>query len=130
MDQLVKEGLPAIIGPSFGHKSKFELQNKSFTTPGILQRAGVKIAIMTDSPVVPLASLPLMAGMAAQAGMDKAEALKAITLNPAEILGLGDRLGSVTPGKDADMSVYDGDPMEITGSAWLVVMDGKVVYKK
>lgn len=71
---------------------------------------------MTDSPVLPLHSLPLMAGMAVQAGMDRADALKAITLNAAEM--------------DADLSVYDGDPLEITGSAWMVVIDGKVVFKK
>lgn len=129
-DYLAKEGAPAIIGPSFGHKSKFELINKSFKTPGILAKAGVKVAIMTDSPVVPLATLPLMAGMAAQAGMDKADALRAVTLTPAEILGVDNRVGSLTPGKDADLSVYDGDPMDITGHAWMVVVDGKVVFKK
>jgi len=129
-EDLAKTGAKAIIGPSFGHKSKFELTNKTFETPGILARAGVKVAIMTDSPVVPLATLPLMAGMAVQAGMDKDEALKAITLNAAEILGLQDRVGSLTPGKDADLCIYDGDPMEITGKSWLVMVDGKVVYKR
>lgn len=129
-EDLAKTGAKAIIGPSFGHKSKFELTNKTFETPGILARAGVKVAIMTDSPVVPLATLPLMAGMAVQAGMDKDEALKAITLNAAEILGIQDRVGSLTPGKDADLCIYDGDPMEITGKSWLVMVDGKVVYKR
>ncbi len=129
-EDLAKIGAKAIIGPSFGHKSKFELTNKTFETPGILARAGVKVAIMTDSPVVPLSTLPLMAGMAVQAGMDKEEALKAITLNAAEILGLQDRVGSLTPGKDADLCIYDGDPMEITGKAWMVIIDGKVVYRQ
>ncbi len=129
-EDLAKLGAKVIIGPSFGHKSKFELANKTFETPGILARAGVKVAIMTDSPVVPLATLPLMAGMAVQAGMEKEDALKAITLNAAEILGIQDRVGSLTPGKDADLSIYDGDPMEITGKAWMVLIDGQVVYKK
>lgn len=127
---LAKEGAKAIIGPSFGHKTKFELTNKTFETLGVLCRAGVKVAIMTDSPVVPLSSLPLMAGMAVQAGMSREDALKAITLNAAEILGLQDRVGSITPGKDADLAIYDGDPFEITGSAWMVLVDGKVVFKK
>ncbi|MGE5579064.1 MAG: amidohydrolase [Bacillota bacterium] len=127
---LAKEGVPAVIGPSFGHKTKFELTNKTFKTPGILHRAGVKVAIMTDSPVVPLSTLPLMAGMAVQAGMDKDAALRAVTLTPAEILGVADRVGSLTPGKDADLSVYDGDPMDLSGKAWMVVVDGKVVFKK
>ncbi len=130
VDALVKEGAYAIVGPSFGHRTKFELTNKTFETAGILAKAGVKVAIMTDSPVLPLHSLPLMAGMAVQAGMSREGALRAITLSAAEILGLENRLGSLTPGKDADLSVYDGDPMEITGSAWMVVMDGKVVYRK
>lgn len=129
-DHLAKEGACAIIGPSFGHKTKFELTNKTFKTPGILHKAGVKVAIMTDSPVVPLSTLPLMAGMAVQAGMDRDAALRAITLSAAEILGLEGRVGSLTPGKDADLSVYDGDPMDLSGSAWMVVIDGKVVYKR
>lgn len=129
-DILAKEGVPAIVGPSFGHKTKFELTNKTFETPGALTRAGVKVAIITDSPVVPLSTLPLMAGMAVQAGMDPADAIKAITLNAAEILGLQDRVGSITPGKDADLAIYDGNPLEITGRAWMVLIDGKVVYKK
>ncbi len=127
---LAKFGAKAIVGPSFGHQSKFELTNKTFETAGILARAGVKVAIMTDSPVNPLSSLPLMAGMAVQAGMDEEEALKAITLNAAEILGLQDRLGSLTPGKDADLSIYDGNPFEIASSAWMVFVDGKIVYRK
>lgn len=129
-EDLAKLGVKAIIGPSFGHKSKFELKNKTFETPGVLAKAGVKIAIMTDSPVVPLSTLPLMAGMAVQCGMDKDEALKAITLNAAEILGLQDRVGSLTPGKDADLVIYEGDPMEITGKSWMVIIDGKIVYRR
>lgn len=127
---LAKEGVPAVVGPSFGHKTKFELTNKTFETPGILARAGVKVAIMTDSPVVPLSTLPLMAGMAVQAGMDRDAALRAITLSAAEILGLEGRVGSLTPGKDADLSVYDGDPMDITGKPWMVLIDGKVVFRR
>lgn len=129
-DILAKEGASAIVGPSFGHKTKFELTNQSFVTPGVLSKAGVKVAIITDSPVLPLSSLPVMAGMAVQAGMDPEEAIKAITLNPAEILGLQDRFGSITPGKDADLAIYDGCPLEVSGRAWMVLIDGKVVYKK
>jgi len=129
-EDLAKIGAKAIIGPSFGHKTKFELKNKTFETPGILAKAGVKVAIMTDSPVVPLSTLPLMAGMAVQCGMDKDEALKAITLNAAEILGLQDRVGSLTPGKDADLVIYEGDPMEITGKSWMVIINGKIVYRR
>lgn len=123
-DTLAREGLPAIVGPSFGHRTKFELTNKSFVTPGILARAGVKVAITTDSPVTPLHSLPLMAGMAVAAGMDQEEALRAITLNPAEIIGIEDRVGSITPGKDADIVIFDGHPFEISAKPWMVLVDG------
>lgn len=68
---LLKEGYPAIVGPTFGNKSKFELQNKSFDTPKTLFEAGVKIAIMTDSPVIPLEHLPMCSALAYKAGLDR-----------------------------------------------------------
>ena len=123
-DTLAKEGVPAIVGPSFGHRTKFELTNKSFVTPGILAKAGVKVAITTDSPVTPLHSLPLMAGMAVAAGMDECEALRAITLNAAEIIGIQDRVGSITPGKDADIAIFEGHPFEISSKPWMVLVNG------
>lgn len=129
-EHLAKEGLPAIIGPSFGHRTKYELINKCFDTPGVLQRAGVKVAITTDSPVNPLESLPLMAGMAAAAGMDRMEALKAITINAAEIVGIADRVGSLEVGKDADIVIYDGHPFEVEGKTWKVLIDGSVVFSR
>ncbi|HSL94223.1 MAG TPA: amidohydrolase, partial [Bacillota bacterium] len=109
-DYLVKEGLPAVIGPSFGHRTKFELKNKTFETPAILDKAGVKVAIVTDSPVVPLSSLPIMAGMAVASGMSEEAALRAITINAAEIVGIADRVGSIEVGKDADIAIFDGHP--------------------
>jgi len=123
-DTLAKEGVPAIVGPSFGHRTKFELTNKSFVTAGILAKAGVKVAITTDSPVTPLHSLPLMAGMAVAAGMDESEALRAITLNAAEIIGIQDRVGSITPGKDADIAIFEGHPFEISSKPWMVLVNG------
>jgi len=129
-DYIKKENLPAVIGPSFGHRSKFELQNKTFETPGILDKAGVLVAITTDSAVVPLSSLPLMAGMAVASGMDEMAALRAITINPAKIFGLEDRIGSLEVGKDADVVIYDGHPFEISGKSWKVLIDGQVVYER
>lgn len=129
-EEIAKEGLPAIVGPSFGHRTKYELTNKTFETPGALTKAGVKIAITTDSPVNPLESLRLMAGMAVAAGMDKMDALKAITINAAEIVGIADRVGSIEAGKDADIAIYDGHPFEISSKSWKVLIDGKVVYSR
>lgn len=129
-EYIKKENLPAVVGPSFGHRSKFELQNKTFDTPGILDRAGITVAISTDSAVVPLSSLPLMAGMAVASGMDEMSALRAITINPAKILGLDGRVGSLEEGKDADVVIFDGHPFEISGKSWKVIIDGNVVYER
>lgn len=127
-ERLASTGLTAIVGPSFGHRSKFELTNKTFLTAAALSKAGMKIALTTDSPVTPLHTLPLMAGMAVAAGMDEEEALKSITINAAEIIEVADRVGSIEVGKDADIAIYDGHPFEINGKAWKVLIDGQVVY--
>lgn len=127
-ERLAATGIPGIVGPSFGHRSKFELTHKSFKTAAALSKAGMKIALTTDSPVTPLHSLPLMAGMAVAAGMEEEEALKAITINAAEIIEVADRVGSIEVGKDADIVIYDGHPFEISGKAWKVFIDGQVVY--
>lgn len=127
-DELAKENVACIVGPSFGHRSKFELTEKSFSTPGILNKAGVKVAITTDSPVVPLDKLPIMAGLAAEAGMDKTEALKAITIYAAEILGINNQVGSLEAGKDADLVIIDGHPFEIVAKTCKVFINGEEVY--
>ena len=130
-DYLAKEGKPAIVGPSLSDRSKVELRNLTFKTPGILQKAGVKIAIMTDAPVIPLQYLPLCAGLAARSGLDEMEALKAITINPAEIIGISDRVGSLEVGKDADIVIFDGNPIkDIDCKTFATIINGKVVYRK
>ena len=128
-DQLAKEGYPAFVGPSFGEKTKIELRNKDFTTPGVLHAAGVNVSIITDAPVIPLEHLPMCAGFAVSAGMPYEEAWKAITVNPARSTGIGDRVGSLEPGKDGDAVIWNGDPLtEIGISAYMTVVDGKIVY--
>lgn len=129
-DELAQEGYPAFIGPSFGSKSKIELSNKSFATPGILHKAGVPISIITDAPVIPLEHLPMCAGFAAAEGLPYEEAWKAITINPAEQIGIGDRVGSLAPGKDGDVVIWCDDPLTTIGAqAYITVVDGKVVYR-
>ena len=128
-DELAKEGYPAFVGPSFGAKTKIELNNKSFETAGILHRAGVKVSIITDSPVIPQQNLPMCAGLAAQGGMPMEEAWKAITINPAESIGIADRVGSLEPGKDADIVIWTADPLTtIGGEAYMTIIDGKIIY--
>ena len=130
-DELAKEGYPAFVGPSLGSKTKVELTNKSFTTAGVLQRAGVNVSIITDAPVIPLQYLPMCAGLAVDAGMDAEEAWKAITINPALALGIADRVGSLESGKDADIVIWTADPISALGAAaYTTIVDGKVVYQK
>ena len=129
-DELAKEGLPAFVGPSLGSKSKIELANKSFTTPKDLHNAGVKVSIITDSPVIPLQYLPMCAALAVNAGLDVQAAWEAITINPAQSTGIGDRVGSLEPGKDADVVIWTADPMTAVGAeSYMTIVDGKIVYR-
>ena len=129
-DELAKEGLWAFVGPSLGSKSKIELAHKSFTTPATLHEAGVKTCIITDAPVIPLQFLPMCAGLAVNAGLDMEEGWKAITINPAQAIGIADRVGSLEPGKDADMVIWTADPLKnIGGEAYMTIVDGKIVYQ-
>ena len=130
-DELAKEGYPAFVGPSLGSKTKVELTNKSFATANALHSAGVHVSIITDAPVIPLQYLPMCAGLAADAGLDKEEAWRAITINPAIALGIADRVGSLETGKDADIVIWSADPITTLGAAACVtIIDGKVVYQK
>ncbi len=115
---------PMAVGPSLTHASKFELQNKSWTTPGVLAAKGCLVSIITDSPVIPQQYLPLCAGLAVKAGMDPFEALKAITINPAKHIGIEDRVGSLEAGKDGDLVIYEGSPLEVGSVVRNVLIDG------
>ena len=126
-DKLANCPYPLAVGPTLTHASKFELKNKSWTTPGILASKGCKVSIVTDSPVIPQEYLPLCAGLAVKAGMDAFEALKAITINPAEQIGVSDRVGSLEKGKDADIVICDGDPMVSSSNVKLVLINGKKI---
>ncbi|SPF47994.1 Amidohydrolase, imidazolonepropionase [Candidatus Desulfosporosinus infrequens] len=126
-EELAELGYPAVIGPLLTNRSKVELKDKSFRTPGILARAGVKVAIMTDHSVTPIEQLPLCAALACKAGMDIEDALRAITINSAEILGVSDRIGSLEVGKDADIVIWSEHPFILTARPLYVIIDGKVV---
>ncbi len=128
-DELGNEGYPAFVGPTLGGKSKVELMNKSFTTPKALHEAGVPISIITDAPVIPLQYLPMCAGLAVNGGLDYEEAWRAITVNPANQTGIGDRVGSLEVGKDGDVVIWTADPLTTVGAqAYITVVDGNVVY--
>lgn len=128
-DDLAKEGYVAVVGPSFGNKSKFELQNKTFDTPKVLHEAGVKFAIMTDSPVIPLEYLPMCASLAHKAGLDEEVALRAITITAAEIIEMDHRIGSIEVGKDADLVLWDRHPFDLHAKTTHVIVNGEVVVE-
>lgn len=129
-DELAKEGKPVISGPHFTDRSKPELKNKTFESPVALWKAGVKFCIMTDHPVIPIQHLPICAGLVAKEGLDEMEALKAITIYPAEILKIDNRVGSIEAGKDADIAIFDGHPFNTTSKTEVVLINGQVVYRR
>ena len=129
-DRIASAGFPAIVGPSLASRSKLEVENSDFKTAGILQKAGVRVAITTDHPVSRIQYLPLCAGLAAKEGLGHEAALRAITIDAAVIAGIADRVGSIEPGKDADLVLYDGDPLEISGKAVCTIVNGEIVLDK
>ena len=126
-DFLAKEGIPVVTGPFLMDRGKPELGRLTMENTAILARAGVRVAICTDHPETPIGLLPLCAAMAARAGLDPEEALAAITVNAACILGVGDRLGSLAPGRDADLVVMDGHPFQWDSKVVHVLIDGREV---
>lgn len=127
---LAEKGVRAVVGPSMSCRSKVELRERNYETAAILQKAGVMVAIMTDHPVVPIHHLTLCAALAAKAGMGPEAALEAITLNAARICGVAHRVGSLEPGKDADMVLLDGHPFEIATNVLKTWIDGQVVFQR
>lgn len=129
--ELAEEGFPVFVGPTLGSKSKAELRSKSFTTPGALHKAGLTVSIITDAPVIPLEKLSLCAGLAAEEGLPMEEAWRAITINPARSLEIDDHVGSLEPGKDADLVLWTADPLTaVGGRAYMTVVDGEIVYQE
>jgi len=128
-DIVKNSGFPAIIGPTFGFKTKNEVVNKTFESCKILSDAGVKIAIMTDHPVLPQSSLIMWASYCVKEGLSEFEALKAVTLNPAEILGISNQTGMISEGMDADIVIWDKHPLDNRARVVETYIDGKSVYK-
>ncbi|PRR73667.1 amidohydrolase [Clostridium thermopalmarium] len=128
-DYVKASGRAAIVGPTLTDRSKIELKNKSFKTPAILHEKGVKVAIMTDHPVIPIQYLSICAGLAAKEGLGIEEALRAITINAAEICGISNRVGSIEKGKDADIAIFDGNPLEVFTNTIYTIINGEIVYK-
>lgn len=127
--EIKKSGFPAIVGPSLSTRNKIETQNADFKTSGVLQKEGVKVAITTDHPVTRIQDLAICAGFAAKEGLGIEEGLKAITINAAEICNVSHRVGSIEVGKDADIAIFDGNPMETFTKAIYTIIDGHIAYR-
>lgn len=129
IDKLKNEDAKVLSGPILLDRSKPELINLTTKTPGILSRAGLETAIITDHPETPIQYLLLCAAIAIRDGMDEYESLKAITINPARICKIEDRVGSITKGKDADLVIYDGSPFDIMKKPCFVICEGEIINK-
>lgn len=127
-EKVKESGFPAIVGPDLTSRNKIEVQNMAFKTVGILNQAGVKTAITTDHPVSLIQSLPICAGFAVKAGMEEMEALKSITIYPAQICRVDHRVGSLEPEKDADIAIFDGSPLKVETKTLCTMIEGVIVY--
>ena len=128
-EEIKAAGFPAIIGPDFTSRSKIEVENMAFKTAGILSRNQVLFSITTDHPVSVIQSLPLCAGMAVKNGLDAEEAMKAITIYAAKICRVDDHVGSLEVGKDGDIAVFDGNPLELFTHCRYTIINGSLVYQ-
>lgn len=128
--QIKDSGFPVIVGTDLTSRSKIEVQNMNFKTNKILNDAGILIAITTDHPVALIQYLPLCAGLAVKHGLPVEEGLKAITINAARICRVDDRVGSLKKGKDADIAIFTGNPMEVFTETLYTIIDGQIVYSK
>ena len=128
VDEIKKSGFPVIAGTDLTSRSKLEVQYMDFKTSGILQKAGILFSITTDHPVALIQYLPLCAGLAVKHGLSMEEGLKALTIYPARICRVDDRVGSLKRGKDADIAIFSGNPMEIFTKTLYTIIDGEIVY--
>jgi imidazolonepropionase-like amidohydrolase len=129
VDVLAERDLPVLVGPLVTARSKLELADHSGATPGVLHSAGIRFALTTDHPEVPIYMLSLQAALAVKEGLDPAAALAAMTLSPARILGLHNRIGALSPGLDADIGIWSGDPATLGSRAERVLINGVTVYQ-
>jgi imidazolonepropionase-like amidohydrolase len=121
--------VPAVTGPLITARSKVELRNRTMANPGLLAAAGVTVAIATDHPVVPVHLLIVQAALAVREGLDRETALRAVTITPARIMRIADRTGSLEAGKDADLTVWSGDPLDVMSRVEAAYVGGRPVYR-
>lgn len=128
--QIAELGAGIILGPLLSERAKIEMKNLTFHAPKLLHDAGIPFALMTDHPVTPIQYLPVCAALCVRDGLDEETALKSITINAANITGLGARVGSLEPGKDADIAIFDAHPLDFRSHCVCTIINGQVVYRK
>ena len=128
-DDLRRAGANVVLGPLFSDRPKVEMRNLTFRAPAMFEQAGIPFAIMTDHPVVPIQYLPVCAAIAVREGLSEKAALEAITINAARIAGIDGRVGSLKAGKDADIALFDGHPLDFRSRAVGVWIDGVRVHE-
>jgi imidazolonepropionase-like amidohydrolase len=129
-DRVAEAGVPVLYGPLIVSRSKVEVRHRTPAAPGLLTAAGVEVSIITDHPVVPIEFLVHQAALAVKHGMAPADALRAITLHPARVLGLEDRIGSIAASKDADLVLWEGDPLDVRNRSLRVWQSGREVMHR
>ncbi|MBD7965363.1 amidohydrolase [Fictibacillus norfolkensis] len=122
--------LKVSVGPTLTRKSKIELKNKSWETYRILSENNVEVSITTDHPYIPIQYLNVCAAIAVREGLSEKKALEGITIAPAKNLGIDDRVGSIEPGKDADLSLWTEHPFHFSATPVMTMIDGEIIYKK
>lgn len=129
-EDLAEKAPAVVVGPIFGDRGKPELAHHDITTPRILFENRIRFAICTDHPETPIQYLPLTAALAVRGGLPREEALMGITINAAKLLGVDDRLGSVEIGKDADFSLFSGNPLDVSSTPEAVFINGTIAFRK
>ncbi|WP_417555878.1 amidohydrolase [Microbacterium sp.] len=127
-DVLAEKSIPVIFGPLLTSRSKVELRDRAIGNLALIAAAGVKVAITTDHPVVPIDQLRLQAILAVREGLPAKTALEALTANPADILRLSDRVGALETGRDGDLVVWSADPLDVNEQVQRVFIEGRPVY--
>jgi len=127
-DEIVRRGIPVCVGPIFGYRRKREQNHRTPATVGLMVEAGAMVSIITDSPVNPIQYLREMVILAIREGLAEDRAIETVTINPARVLGVEDRIGSLEPGKDADFVIFDRDPWDGRGKVAETWIDGVRVF--
>jgi imidazolonepropionase-like amidohydrolase len=128
-DVLAERGIPVLLGPLIVGRGKVELRNRAFRNARLLAEAGIELSLVTDHPVIPAHLLIVQAAYAVREGLDRDVALRAVTLHPARALGVADRLGSLAPGKEADLCIWSGDPLDPMQRVEVAYQQGREIFR-